>query len=162
MADGALDTYLNDHLAGAMFGSNLAEHVHARAEGTPLGELMKSLASEIEEDRQSLVDVMDSVGTVKSVVKQATTWVAEKTSRGKFGGLVGTDHVLGTFMALEAPSLGVEGKQALWTALRAVADRYPALNPAELDRLIERARAQRRILERERMEAAREALQGAA
>ena len=123
---------------------------------------MKSLASEIEEDRQSLLDVMDRVGTVKSVVKQATTWVAEKTSRAKFGGLVGTDHALGTFMALETLSLGVEGKQALWTALRAVADRYPALDPAEFDRLIDRARAQRHTLERERLEAARDALQGEA
>ena len=43
-------------------------------------------------------------------------------------------------------------------SLKTVTDDYPALDGAELDRLIERAAARRGILERERMAAGREAL----
>jgi hypothetical protein len=58
MADKAMDVYLNDHLAGAMLGSNLAEQIRSRNRGTPLGELMGSLAPQIEEDRQTLIGLM--------------------------------------------------------------------------------------------------------
>ena len=37
MADKAMDVYLNDHLAGAMLGSDLAEQLRDENEGTPLG-----------------------------------------------------------------------------------------------------------------------------
>ena len=160
MADGAMDAYLNDHLAGAMFGSDLAAQLQRRSDGTPLGELMNSLAPQIEEDRQTLIDLMEGMGCSKNPVKQATTWLVEKASRAKFGGLTGTENALGTFMALETLSLGVEGKLSLWTVLREVADRYDALDPAELDGLIERGRAQRLALERARVKAARGVLQG--
>ena len=37
MAAKAMDVYLNDHLAGAMLGSNLAEQIRSRNQATPLG-----------------------------------------------------------------------------------------------------------------------------
>jgi hypothetical protein len=43
-----MDVYLNDHLAGAMLGSDLAEQIRDRHEGTPLGDVMGSIAPEIE------------------------------------------------------------------------------------------------------------------
>jgi hypothetical protein len=51
--DKAMNVYLNDHLAGAMLGSDLAEQIRAQSEGNALDELMKSLAPQIEEDRQT-------------------------------------------------------------------------------------------------------------
>ncbi len=157
MAD-ALDSYLNDHLAGAMFGSDLAQQLRERSEGSPLGETLQWLAPQIEEDRQTLIDLMERLGTTRNPVKQATSWLAEKASRAKFGGVSAGETGLGTFMALETLSLGVEGKLSLWTALREIADRYQPLASIDLDGLIERARAQRRALERERSAASREAL----
>jgi hypothetical protein len=50
MSDKAMDVYLNDHLAGAMLGSDLAQQIQSRNQGTPLGELMQALAPQIEED----------------------------------------------------------------------------------------------------------------
>ena len=158
MTENGLDIYLNDHLAGAMFGSDLARRIHEHNEGTSLGGLMGSVATEIEEDRQTLIELMERLGTSGNPVKQATTWMAEKASRLKFGSLAAADAGPGTFLALETLSLGVEGKLSLWVALRTVADDYPALEPAQLDRLIERASAQRAILERERVAAGRQAL----
>jgi hypothetical protein len=159
MAD-ALDTYLNDHLAGAMFGSDLAEQLRERSEGSPLGEALQSLAPQIEEDRQTLIDLMERLGTTRNPVKEATTWLAEKASRAKFGGVRASETGLGTFMALESLSLGVEGKLSLWTALKEIAGSYEPLASMDLDALIERAQAQRCALERERLVASRHALQG--
>jgi hypothetical protein len=34
MAEEAMDVYLNDHLAGVMLGSDLAEQIPSRREGT--------------------------------------------------------------------------------------------------------------------------------
>lgn len=158
MSEGAIDIYLNDHLAGAMLGSNLAEQIQSHNEGTPLGDLVGSLATKIEEDRQTLIEIMDRLEISKNPVKQATSWVAEKASKPKFGGLTSNDPEFGTFMALETLSLGVEGKASLWKALKDVADDYPALAPVDFDGLVERALAQRSSLEDERMAAARRAL----
>ncbi len=139
MADKALDVYLNDHLAGAMLGSDLAEQIKARNQGTALGELMGSLAPQIEEDRRTLIRLMDRLDSARNPVKQATTWVAEKASRVKFSGLTSGEPELGGFMALEALTLGVQGKRSMWLALKEVRGHYEPLASINLDELIERA-----------------------
>jgi hypothetical protein len=158
MTDRAMDVYLNDHLAGAMLGSELAATIRDRHAGTPLGELMQSIAEQIEEDRQTLLDVMGDLDVAKNPVKQAGGWVAEKASHVKFSGLLSGEPDHGAFMALESLTLGVEGKACLWRALKEVADAYPPLKTGDLDRLIERAETQHHALEAERLAAARRAL----
>jgi hypothetical protein len=158
MADRAMDVYLNDHLAGAMLGSALAEQIRKRHEHTPLGEVMGSLAPKIEEDRQTLVDLMERMGTSKNPIKQATGWMAEKASRVKFSGAGSGEPDHGAFMALETLTLGVEGKASLWKALKEVQSQYAALAATNLDELIERADAQHDVLERERLAAGTRAL----
>jgi hypothetical protein len=157
MADTSLNVYLNDHLAGARFGSDLA-HRLARRMG---GSTMNALADEIEEDRQTLQQLMDRVGAERNPVKEAATWVAEKISHVKLSGLNARNREFGLFMALEALSLGVEGKAALWAALADVADHYAELRELDLVALRERAAAQRRVVEAERAAAARRAFTGA-
>jgi hypothetical protein len=158
MADKAMDVYLNDHLAGAMLGSDLAKQIRARAEGTPLGEIMDSVAPQIEEDRQTLMALMKRMGTSKNPIKRAVGWVTEKASRVKLKGLTAGDPELGIFMSVETLALGVRGKLGLWKALQQVADRYPAIRPAELDQLIGRAESQYSLLEHERLSAGAQAL----
>jgi hypothetical protein len=158
MAEKAMDVYLNDHLAGAMLGSDLAEQLENRHAGTPLGELMASLASQIEQDRQTLIGLIDQFGISQNPVKQAGAWVVEKISRVKFAGLTSGEAELGTFMALESLALGVAGKLSLWRALEQVADQHPALASVDLNELITRAQDQYEVLERERLAASRLAL----
>jgi hypothetical protein len=160
MSDKAMDVYLNDHLAGAMLGSDLAEQIAEQNEGTRLGDVMGSLAPKIEADRQALIDLMEKIGTSKNPVKQATTWVAEKASRPKFSGFTSGEPELGTFMALETLTLGVEGKVSLWRALKEVESKYEELDPQQLDKLIESAQAQHDALEQERLAAAKVAFVG--
>ena len=161
MADKALDVYLNDHLAGAMLGSDLAEQIKARNQGTALGELMGSLAPQIEEDRRTLIRLMDRLDSAENPVKQATTWVAEKASRVKFSGLTSGEPELGGFMALEALTLGVQGKRSMWLALKEVRGHYEPLASINLDELIERAQAQSDALDVAHLAACRRALSNA-
>jgi hypothetical protein len=153
-----LDVYLNDHLAGARFGSDLARRLAGRMDATA----MNAVAQDIEEDRQTLQQLMDRLGTSRNPVKQAATWVAEKVSHVKLSGLTAGHREFGLFMALEALSLGIEGKHSLWVALADVADHYPALGEIDLTALRERAAAQRRVVEAERAAAARRAFTGSA
>jgi hypothetical protein len=158
MADKAMDVYLNDHLAGAMVGSGLAEQIRSRNQGTPLGELMGSLAPQIEQDRQTLIGLMQRLGSSRNPVKQAGAWVTEKASRAKFWGLTSGEAQLGTFMAVESLALGVWGKLSLWRALAQVADQYPAIASVDLDDLIDRPQKQYDQLEGERLAASQRAL----
>jgi hypothetical protein len=154
MADKPMDVYLNDHLGGSMLGSDLARHLKENAEG-PFGDVMLTISLQIDEDRDTLVDLMDRMGTTRNPMKQLTAWIAEKASWAKFSGLPAGDRDTGMFMALESLSLGVEGKASLWRALREVRDRYEPLQATDLDLLIERAETQRRALEEERLSMAR-------
>jgi hypothetical protein len=156
ISDKPLDVYLNDHLAGARFGSDLARRLAGRMGGTT----MNVLADEIEEDRQALQRLMDRLDVSRNPIKEAATWVAEKVSHVKLSGLTAGHPEFGLFMALETLSLGVEGKHSLWVALADIADDYPALHEFDLVALRERAADQRRVVEAERAAAARRAFTG--
>jgi hypothetical protein len=158
MADTALDEYLNDHLAGAMMGSDLARQIRSRNQGTPLGELMASLAPQIEEDRQSLIELMRRIDSPRRPVRQAGAWVTAQASRLKFWGPTAGEPALGTFLALESLALGVRGKLSLWKALDQVADQHPTIASEDLAVLIGRAESQYDALEQERLAAGRRAL----
>ena len=158
MADKAIDVYLNDHLAGAMLGVDLAHQIRTQNQGTALGEVMGSIAPQIEQDRQTLIELMRQLDSSKNPVKQATAWIAEKASRAKFHGMTSGEPELGRFMALETLLLGVRGKACMWRALKQVADQHPPLVSLNLDELIERADRQYDTLERERLTASTRAL----
>jgi hypothetical protein len=162
MADKAMDVYLNDHLAGAAFGSDLARQIESQSKEPALTARLSDVAMQIEEDQRSLSELMERMGVTKNPVKQATTWLAEKFSRIKLTGASSGEEELGLYMALETLSLGIEGKASLWRTLKDVADRYPALDAGELEVLIARAESQREAVDGERTSAGRRAFTGAA
>jgi hypothetical protein len=153
----SLDVYLNDHLAGSTMGRDLAGQIQSQTDGTPLGDVMAAIAAEIDEDRATLEALMERLGTTANPIKQSITWLTEKVARLKFSGATMRDRDLGTFLALETLSLGVEGKRALWEAL-ATAGGVPALDDLDLQELIRRAERQRATIERERLALAPRAL----
>ena len=114
MANRPIDVYLNDHLAGATFGADLAWQLEARTEGTDFQREMSRLTADIEADLKTLTDLMDRIGVTRNPAKQVATWVAENASRLKLAGVTSGNDELGTFLSIEALSLGVEGKASLW------------------------------------------------
>ena len=136
-----LDIYLNDHLAGATAGSNLA-HRLAQAEGGDLGAELARLDREIADDRDDLVRLMAELGISAKRYKVALGWVAEKAGRLKSNGYLLRRSPLSTVLELEALCAGVQGKLAGWDALEAALT-DPA-HMATLERLRTRAEEQLR------------------
>ncbi len=157
-----LGHYLNDHLAGAVAGCDLAEQIEAGQAGTPLGESMSELVADIKADRVTLETLMEQLGVDKSRLKQTGGWVAEKLTRVRFSDTVTGGEALSRLMQLEMLCVGVEGKRALWRALQAVAGvESGALGAGsqpsgllDLDGLVHRAQDQIDRLERHRLTAA--------
>ena len=156
LGDG-LAIYLNDHLAGATAGANLARRAVGNNRSTPYGTTLAAIAEEIEDDRDALLDVMERLEVREDPVKLAVGWGIEKASRFKPNGGLGYTP-LSRLEELEALLLGVTGKLGLWQALRRTHGADPRLGGVDLQALAARARSQRRRLERLRARAAREAM----
>ena len=86
--DKYLHIYLNDHLAGATAGVELARRAASNNEGTEFGDFLETIATEIDEDRVSLEEIMDAVGATKDHIKQGAAWFAEKLGRLKLNGQI--------------------------------------------------------------------------
>jgi len=157
MADRLLKIYMQDHLAGATAGLELAHRSASANEGSPMGEFLARLAEEIAEDRDILAEIMDSLDVPQDKVKNAMGWGAEKLGRLKPNGQLTGYSPLSRIVELEGLTVGVRGKLSLWENLRAtfgeeVADR-------NLDGLIARANGQLEGLTEHRTEAARVAFE---
>ena len=148
-----LSIYLNDHLAAAVGAVQLARRAARQNRGSEYGEVLERLAAEIDEDRHALLDLMKQLGVRGDRVKLLASVAGEKLGRFKLNGELTRYSPLSRLEELELLSLGVEGKLALWRALRANVDA-----DVDFDPLIQRATAQRRRLERLRVKAAAEAL----
>ena len=157
MSRDALQTYLNDHLAGSVMAIELGERTIRENEGGPVAARLSRLVEQIREDQTVLKGVIERLGTGESSLKKAGAWLAEKAGRVKLGG---TDEPgdLSRLEVLEMLTTGVHGKRALWRALRVVAVRYEELRGLDLDLLERRAVEQHDELEAMRLEAAKAAL----
>jgi hypothetical protein len=153
-ADEALGVYLNDHLAGAAAGIELAKKLRDSHQGTELGKDMVALHHDISEDRDTLQDLMRHLDLERHPVKEAAGSMLEKLSRLRLNPALTGSAELTRLLETEAMSLGIEGKLSLWMALKEAAAANPRLAAADYDRLIERARGQRRTLEPHRLAAA--------
>jgi hypothetical protein len=153
-----LRIYLRDHNAAAVGGVELVRRTLANNRGTPFEARLEQLATEIEEDRQTLAKLMDRLGVSPDVIKQSAVWAFEKVSRLKLNGRVLEYSPLSRLVELEALGSGIDGKRSLWANLRHVADADSRLDATELGRLEKRAADQRKRVEALRLEAARLAL----
>jgi hypothetical protein len=149
-----LGIYLNDHLAGATGGLELARRV-ARSSLMPAdARVLQRLAAEIAADRQALLKIMTALGIPVRSYKRYAAWIGEKAGRLKLNGYLLTRSPLSSLEELELLRLGVEGKAAGWRTLRTLADRDTRLDSARLDELISAARRQADLLEDLRVSAA--------
>src|SRR5947209_20559101 len=114
MDDQLLTVYLNDHLAAATAARELVKRSLGSSEGK-LADFLGRLATEIEADRETLLEVMDRVGARRDPVKVLAGIVAERVGRLKLNGRILESSPLSRVVELEALALGVEGKRSLWT-----------------------------------------------
>ena len=152
---GLLGIYLNDHLAGASAGLELARRA-ARSHGRDRATL-REIADEIAEDREELRTIMTTLGVPIRRYKEVAGWAMEKVGRLKPNGRILSRSPLSDVLEVEALRLAVEGKAAGWLLLRGFAEQDGLLDPAQLDRLINRAARQADVLEDLRVNAAQQA-----
>jgi hypothetical protein len=136
-----LAIYLNDHLAGATLGVELARRLRGSNQGdSDFGPALAELCAEIEADRETLKRVMDQLGVGQSKLKPLTAVLGERLGRLKLNGQLRGYSPLSRLDELELLQLGVTGKQRLWQALQHT--RSADLRDFDLDALAERASGQ--------------------
>jgi len=137
-----LAIYLQDHLAGATLGVELARRAAAENAGTALGTTLASLTREIESDREALSSIMSQLDVAPDRLKNGVAWAAEKAGRLKLNGRITGYSPLSPLVELESLIGGVSGKRAMWRTLRRLADGDSRLHAVQLDDLIARADGQ--------------------
>jgi hypothetical protein len=152
-----LRIYLNDHRAGAVIGQELAKRALAKNRGNEYGRFLAELLREIEADRETLDELIRRLGFSRNVAKLAFAWTFEKLGRLKLNGQLAGYSPLSRLLELEGLALGVEGKLAMWRALKSVSAFEPELASLDLERLIQRAEAQRAGLDRMHVRASEDA-----
>lgn len=157
-AQGLLGIYLNDHLAGATGGVELARRVAAARRQEEGGDTLLHFAADVAADRAALVEIMTTLGVPVRAYKVFAGWIGEKAGRLKLNGRLLSRSPLSSLEELELMRLGVTGKAAGWRTLRLLADTDPRLDRARLDELITRADGQLELLEDLRVRAVRLAL----
>jgi hypothetical protein len=153
-----LATYLNDHLGGSATGRELARRALSENRANEYGVVLEDVVRQIEEDVESLLELMRRVDVEPDRVKEALGWAGEKLGRLKLNGQLLGYSPLSRLVELEALMLGITGKLAMWQALRVALADDPRLAGFDLEHLAERAKLQRRTVESLRRRAAVEAL----
>lgn len=152
-----LAIYLNDHLAGATVGVELARRLRASNHDEPeFGPALAEVCAEIEADRETLKAAMDQLGVGKSRLKPLAALLGERLGRLKPNGRLRGYSPLSRLDELELLQIGVVGKRRLWRALEHT--RASDLADFDLGALAERATEQLRRLEALHLKAAALAL----
>jgi hypothetical protein len=127
-----LAIYLNDHLAGATGGVEMARRTRAANRGTEFEQPLATLCVEIEADRASLEALMAELGVSRSRYKPAVGWLAEKLGRAKPNGSLRSYSPLSRVIELETLLLGISGKLRLWSLLGDLVGEVSSADFAEL------------------------------
>ena len=149
-----LHTYLNDHLSGSVAAIELLDGVIEHHSEDRITKIFRDLRDEIQDDQETLRNLIRKLGAKESAMRKAGAWLAEKFSRVKIGD---ADDSVELLQALEALALGITGKQLLWRSLGAIAPNFAALQGMDFGGLEKRAQDQFERVETLRLEMAREA-----
>jgi len=148
-----LAIYLNDHLAGATLGVELARRLRSSNRDDPeFGPALADVCAEIEADRETLKAVMDQLGMGQSKLKPLAAVLAERLGRLKPKGRLWGYSPLSRLDELELLQIGVAGKRRLWRALEHT--HADDLSSFDLGALAERATGQLKGLEALHLKAA--------
>ena len=153
-----LTTYLNDHLAGSVAALEIVDHLIEHAQNSGWRTSLVQLRKDIEEDQDILRDLLKKLGGTESPVRKAAAWLSEKIGEVKLHLDDRGNGALRLFEALEALSLGIQGKLALWRALATAAERVSELQQLDYAELERRGTQQFEQADALRLEAAADAL----
>ena len=152
-----LETYLQDHRAGAAMGLDLAQRLAAENQGTTYEGFLVTLAQEIEDDVAALEQIMERFGVTTPALKIAAAKVGERLGRLKPNERLTGYSPLSRVLEIEALRAGVTGKLALWEALAQRAATDERLDAEQIAGLQAKAHKQLEGLREQHLLASREA-----
>jgi hypothetical protein len=155
-----LRIFMQDHLAAATAGLELAKRARGANRDTPYGDRLAHLTDEIDEDRRALEGMLADLGFGPDRPKNLGAWAGEKVGRLKLNGQLKGYSPLSRVIELEGLMAGISAKLSLWSILLQVAEEEPRLDATRLQRLTARGEEQRETVNELRTRAAREALLG--
>jgi len=155
-----MSTYLNDHLAGSVAGIEIAKHLEENAVDADIRSALARVRSDIEADQDELTALAKRLGVEQSGIRKAAGWIGEKAAELKLRFDDPSGGEFRTYEALEALSLGIEGKRCLWLALQSVSEDDPRIRKTDLKELQRRAELQRASVEDLRLRTARRSFHG--
>jgi hypothetical protein len=141
-----LHIYLNDHLAGATSGVELARRMRESNSGEEaFAAPLTRICGEIEADRETLEAIIDRFGISRGRIKPLGAWLGEKIARLEPNGRLRGYSPLSRVLELEGLAMGITGKKGLWESLR---DRGDTEVPGvDYEQLVTRAEEQRSAVE---------------
>jgi hypothetical protein len=138
-----LQSYLEQHLAGAAGGISHIERMAELDDSSETGPTLAALAEQIRDEREQLRVLAELVGASGNPkVKEGLAWVAEKLARVAIDPGVGSRSPLGRVLDLELMMSAVAGKRAGWHTLSILAETDPRLPKAAIEQNIRQSTAQ--------------------
>ena len=129
--------YLNDHLAGATAGCELARRAAAANEGSELGDFLEHFAARAAAHRKQLEEVMARLDVGRDQLKVGGAWLAEKAGRLKLNGRLFEYSPLSRVLELEGLIIAVQGRESLWRTLWLAAPDNPRIADIDFAALVE-------------------------
>ncbi|GAA4868942.1 hypothetical protein [Serinicoccus chungangensis] len=136
-----LQIYLQDHLTGATGLLQRLTMMRDNDDDLPVAAEIAQLEQEVREDRQTLVDVIRTLGLRPSPAKLLLARAGEMAGRLKLNGRVRRRSPLTPLLELEVVQAGISGKSGLWRSLTVHAEAL-GLDAEEFRALEERAQRQ--------------------
>jgi hypothetical protein len=152
-----LEIYLRDQLALGVAWRELASRAARNNRGTSAGDALEEVRRAIAEDVETFLGIMRAVSVAPSSTKNALATLGERAARLKLNGRILRYSPLSRFEELDALIMGIDGKVTLWMNLRDGAGLGERLPDVDFEALIDRALAQRAILEPHHEQTARDA-----
>lgn len=97
-AQGLLGIYLNDHLAGATGGMELARRVAAARREEEAGDALLRFAADVAADRATLLEIMTALDVLRSYQLHANAYLARPATFDLFTEVI--QQVAGLFLSL--------------------------------------------------------------
>lgn len=148
-----LGIYVADHSAAATAGVALTRRCLRSNEGTALGDTLRQLLRQIEEDATTLAAMRTELNLKDAPFKRAVALVGERLARVKLNGHLVGYSPLSRLLEIEAILTGIDAKRSLWLALQQHAQ-AAALDRFDLSELVTRAEKQRSVLRPHHLDAA--------
>lgn len=146
-----LRIYLTDHQAASVAGFEMAKRTLGSNRATEFEADLAPVVEAIGEDKETLEELMGSLGVSPNPIKGVATWVFEKVGRVKLNGEILSYSPLSRVIEFEGLLSGITAKRAMWVSLAELSDSFEA---GRIQGLIERADQQIETMHRLRNRAA--------